>query len=310
MYSEVTSVYVPVKTPDYKSWAILLSVLVHAILLAGVLFFYHSPPPPPMETSLITPEELSQIEGQIRANQMGNADIAGDSASPTSMSDMLSNVAKPSQRDPHTAQMMNDIAAKESAWRKEQERVAQQLDQEVAQEQQQVIDQLNEQQAAEEAALSHNLDAEANADEATKQRIEDIKAYDKDALPKQKSENATSQPTQSMSLGGTGKGKTQGGDSSPTREGSSNGSDRASYRALISSIIKNKWRIPANSNSKLVAKFSISESGVISNVSVSGGNNISQSNLREAIMSSSPLPPPPSSVYSAFRNNTYTFEEK
>ena len=73
MYSEVTSVYVPVKTPDYKGWAILLSVLGHVILLLALAFFYHSPPQP-METTLITPEQLAELEGQIRANQQNNAD--------------------------------------------------------------------------------------------------------------------------------------------------------------------------------------------------------------------------------------------
>ena len=37
MYAEVTSVYVPVKTPDYPVWAIVLSAIAHA-LVVGLLF--------------------------------------------------------------------------------------------------------------------------------------------------------------------------------------------------------------------------------------------------------------------------------
>lgn len=69
MYAEVTSVYVPVKTPDYPVWAIVLSAIAHALVVGLLLFFYHNAPPAPMETSLITPEQLSAMQGQIKANQ-------------------------------------------------------------------------------------------------------------------------------------------------------------------------------------------------------------------------------------------------
>ena len=62
MYSEVTSVYVPVKTPDYPFWAIILSVLVHVVLLALVIFFHHTAPPSPMQTTLVTPEQLAAVQ--------------------------------------------------------------------------------------------------------------------------------------------------------------------------------------------------------------------------------------------------------
>lgn len=294
MYSEVTSVYVPVKTPDYKTWAILLSILVHGVLLASLLFFYRSPPPPPMETTLITREQLSEIQGQIKANQQSTAAQAGESAAATSMSDMLSNVAKPAQRDPKTAQMMDDIAAKEAAWQKEQAKIAEQLDKEVAQEQQQVIDQLNAEQAAEQQALAEHHDAEASIDEIKKQLAKDAEAYNKAALPESKSETPVNMG-KPISITGGGKSSSQGGDSSPSRAGNKSGGSSANYISTVMSIIDSHWNVPSNSMGKsLVASFSVASDGTITNISIeSAGDETFKASLRQAIASSSPLPPPP-----------------
>ena len=48
MYAEVTSVYVPVKTPDYPFLAIVLSAIAHALVVGLLLFFYHNAPPAPI----------------------------------------------------------------------------------------------------------------------------------------------------------------------------------------------------------------------------------------------------------------------
>ena len=58
MYAEVTSVYVPVKTPDYPVWAIVLSAIAHALVVGGLFFFYQNPPPAPRELWFITTEQL------------------------------------------------------------------------------------------------------------------------------------------------------------------------------------------------------------------------------------------------------------
>ncbi len=305
MYSEVTSVYVPVKTPDYKTWAILLSILVHGLLLACLLFFYRSPPPPPMQTSLVTPEQLSEIEGQIRANQQSNADQAGDA--PPMMADMLSNINKPSQTNNHTAQVMNDIAAKESQWRKEQEKVAQQLDAEVAQQQQQVIDQLNANEAASQDALAHNREAENSVDDIAKELAQKSAEYAKDALPKDKSETTKQSNDKAINLK-VGSSNSQAGNDSPSRQGNNNGQDRANYKNLIFKIISDNWQPPTNSNNTLTATFNISSTGAISNLRINGGSDASQQKLKEAFARTS-LPPPPQNVYSDFQNNHLTFNE-
>lgn len=309
MYSEVTAVYVPVKTPDYKLWAILLSVIVHIGLIGSLLFFNHTASPPPMETTLVTPEELSQIEGQIRANQLNNAPQAGTAPS---MSDMLSNIAKPSQRDPQTEQVMQDIVARETAWRKEQERIAKQLDQEVAQEQQQVIDELNAKQAEEQAALEHNRTAEDSLEDIQKRLNEEAKAYAKDALPPSPTENKTAPTGEPISIkasSGVAKSAVVGGNNTNSSS-SDTGQAKADYKNLIFSRIKSNWQPPNNSNSELTANFNISPTGAITITGISGGSSASQASLREAINRSNPLPPPPANVYNAFQSNRLIFREK
>lgn len=306
MYSEVTSVYVPVKTSDYKTWAILLSLLGHGGLLAGLLFFNHTPPPAPMETMLVTPEELSQIEGQIRANQLNNAAQAGTAPS---MADMLSDIAKPSQRDPQTEQMMQDITAKETAWRREQEKIAQQLDQEVAQEQQQVIDQLNAEQAEEQAILESNRSAEDSIEDIQKRLAEDAKAYEKDALPQPNNETKNAiagEPISIKASNGGSKSVVVGGNGTPKIGGSSGNS--ANYASAIRSKIYNNWNIPKNSKDKsLTANIKITPSGNVISIGFTGSSasdSAFKSSLESAIRNSDPLPMPnDSSFYDSFKGS-------
>ncbi|MFP6811923.1 MAG: hypothetical protein VB956_01160, partial [Moraxella sp.] len=152
MYAEVTSVYVPVKTPDYPVWAIVLSAIAHALVVGLLFFFYHNVPPAPMETSLITPEQLSAMEGQIKANQQNelaqNQATAGEMAgapTPSLNSQTLSTVPMNTSHSTSTNQIetvKDNLAAKQAQWEKEQALFAEKLDREVAAERQGVIDEL------------------------------------------------------------------------------------------------------------------------------------------------------------------------
>ena len=142
MYAEVTSVYVPVKTPDYPVWAIVLSAIAHALVVGLLFFFYHNAPPAPMETSLITPEQLSAMQGQIKANQQNalaqNQATAGEMAgapTPSLNSQTLSTVPMNTPHSTSTNQLemvKDNLAAKQAQWEKEQARLAEKLDREVA----------------------------------------------------------------------------------------------------------------------------------------------------------------------------------
>lgn len=322
MFPEVTSVYVPVKTPDYKKWAILLSALVHAAILGAVIYFHHKAPPAPMETSIVTPEQLAEIEGQIRANQQNNAAVSGDMAGAKStLSDIIQKATNHSpphttpQTDTHTQQVMNEIAAKEAQWQKEQAQFAEQIDQEIAAENQQVIEQLNAEQAELQAKLSEYKNAEDSQDERRQQLIEEMEASQK-ALDAKREQLKKSQATPNVDLGkdgdstaGTGQSQaTVGGNGAP-RKGGNTGGNAAGYISQIKGIIDSHWSPPANSQGKsLTVSFNISPTGAISNISVKGGGDEAfKRSLEQALQASNPLPAPPEAIYSKVDSNNFTF---
>lgn len=304
MNNKMTSVYVPVETPDIKGVALLMSLLMHGILLGSVIFFHHEAPPPPMETMLITPDQLAEIEGQIQENQQQNRGGALATTSATSSQKMADNTKK-TEPDPKIRQMMNDIAKKEAQWREEQALFAEQIDKEMQAEQQAFIDELNREQAETEDAIKEFRQAENNLDEIRENIRKTSEAYKKDlnenqekpqkiesielGKNKQKSDNNTSVNNSSRSGGGSAGGAT-------------------SYKKLIVGIIDRNWSPPTNSHGKrLTASFNISPSGTISNIQISGGDETFKNSLLQAIQNSSPLPPPPSESYDSFSHNNFTF---
>lgn len=297
MYSEVTSVYVPVTTPDYKGWALLLSVLGHILLVLALVFFYRSPPAP-METTLITPEQLAELQGQIRANQQSNTGEVSGSMSPMQeVSGWLSDVTKTTDTSPshdsHMAQLKQDMAAKEAAFNKDKAQFDQQLAQQADAEQQQLIEQINTDQVAEQDALQQSHDAERDRDALRQALTEANEAYHKAALPS-RSEAANPPSPRSLSLATDG--HSPGGGSNAGSSGSrASGTSSAGYLSLIKGRITANWQPPTNSNSKsLRASFNITASGAITNISVSGSSDDAfKDSLIQAIQAASPLPAPP-----------------
>lgn len=307
MNTNLSSVYVPVKSPDLKILAIILSVLVHAFLVALIFFFQREIPPPPMETMLISPEQLAEIEGQIKANQQQNQ--GGAIASHRQqLNHRTENVeANVQPTDPKIQQMMDDIANKEAKWRQEQALFAEQIDKEMQAEQQAFLDELQREQDEEQDALKEFRQAENSLDEIRENIRKTSEAYKKDLNPDEKS----SQKIESVEMG-VGKQKADnnvnhsGGSSSQTGGGSTGGA--TNYKRLIVGIIDRNWSPPTNSHGKrLTASFQISPSGTISNIQVSGGDDAFKNSLIQAIQQSSPLPPPPSEAYDSFSHNNFTF---
>ena len=190
MYAEVTSVYVPVKTPDYPVWAIVLSAIAHALVVGLLFFFYHNAPPAPMETSLITPEQLSAMQGQIKANQQNalaqnQQATAGEMAgapTPSLNSQTLSTVPMNTPHSTSTNQIetvKDNLAAKQAQWEKEQALFAEKLDREVAAERQGVIDELNQRNETQQRNLQDYKIAESNIDEVKNEIRANNAAYNK-----------------------------------------------------------------------------------------------------------------------------------
>lgn len=317
MYAEVTSVYVPVKTPDYPVWAIVLSAIAHALVVGLLFFFYHNAPPAPMETSLITPEQLSAMEGQIKANQQNalaqnqatDGEMAG-APTPSLNSQTLSTVPMNTPHSTSTNQIKavkDNLAAKQAQWEKEQALFAEKLDREVADERQSVIDELNQRNETQQQNLQDYKIAESNIDEVKNEIRANNAAYNKNlnANSERQSENSM----KSLDLGkdgqstGAAQSQSSGGQGSSKRGGASSGSS-AGYVSQVMAMIDANWNVPTNSNgNSLTASFSIAADGTISNITIRGSSDAAfKASLQQAINQSSPLPPPPNGARSMTGN--------
>ena len=317
MYAEVTSVYVPVKTPDYPVWAIVLSAIAHALVVGLLFFFYHNTPPAPMETSLITPEQLSAMQQQIKANQQNelaqNQATAGEMAgapTPSLNSQTLSTVPMNTRHSTSTNQIetvKNTLAAKQAQWEKEQALFAEKLDREVAAERQSVIDELNQRNETQQRNLQDYKIAESNIDEVKNEIRANNAAYNKNLNAN--SERQSDNNIKSLDLGkdgqstGAAQSQSSGGQSSSRRGGASGGSS-AGYVSQVMAMIDANWNVPTNSNgNSLTASFSIAADGTISNITIRGSSDAAfKASLQQAINQSSPLPPPPNGARSMTGN--------
>ena len=321
MYAEVTSVYVPVKTPDYPVWAIVLSAIAHALVVGLLFFFYHNAPPAPMETSLITPEQLSAMQGQIKANQQNelaqNQATAGEMAgapTPSLNSQTLSTVPMNTPHSTSTNQIetvKDNLAAKQAQWEKEQALFAEKLDREVAAERQSVIDELNQRNETQQRNLQDYKIAESNIDEVKNEIRANNAAYNKNLNAN--SERQSDNSIKSLDLGkdgqSTGAGQSQSssqGGNGASRRGGASGGSKSSYINAIYSKIYNNWDIPRGSKGKaLKANIKISPSGDVQSINFTGnGDAVFENSLRDAINRSNPLPmPDDSSFYQSFGGN-------
>ena len=321
MYAEVTSVYVPVKTPDYPVWAIVLSAIAHALVVGLLFFFYHNVPPAPMETSLITPEQLSAMQQQIKANQQNelaqNQATAGEMAgapTPSLNSQTLSTVPMNTSHSTSTNQIetvKDNLAAKQAQWEKEQALFAEKLDREVAAERQSVIDELNQRNETQQRNLQDYKIAESNIDEVKNEIRANNAAYNKNLNAN--SERQSDNSIKSLDLGkdghstGAAQSQSSGGQGSSRRGGASGGSS-AGYVSQVMAMIDANWNVPTNSNgNSLTASFSIAADGTISNITIRGSSDAAfKASLQQAINQSSPLPPPPNGA----RTMTGNFKAK
>lgn len=317
MYAEVTSVYVPVKTPDYPVWAIVLSAIAHALVVGLLFFFYHNAPPAPMETSLITPEQLSAMEGQIKANQQNelaqNQATAGEMAgapTPSLNSQTLSTVPMNTPHSTSTNQIetvKDNLAAKQAQWEKEQALFAEKLDREVAAERQGVIDELNQRNETQQRNLQDYKIAESNIDEVKNEIRANNAAYNKNLNAN--SERQSENNIKSLDLGkdgqSTGAAQSQSsGSQGSSRRGGASGGSSAGYVSQVMAMIDANWNVPTNSNgNSLTASFSIAADGTISNITIRGSSDAAfKASLQQAINQSSPLPPPPNGARSMTGN--------
>lgn len=324
MRPQISAVYVPVRTPDYKTWALILSILAHVLLIGALVWWNREPPPAAMQTSLVTPEELAAIQSQIRANQraeelsqsaQGDPDATGVIDPMTAMSHATPRQSAASHHTPPPA--MQNLVEQQAAFDAQRAQYAEQADREFAEAQQAIVDNLNQQQADEQATLANYRERENSLDDIHEENRRTAEAYNKKILI-ERVETGKSDITKqgsTTSRADSGDSKDNGASINNTSSTSSNagsrsgsGGDTTSYISQIKAKIEANWSVPANSQGKTVrASFNISPSGEISNIHINGGDEILKASLTKALQSSSPLPAPPADIYNKVASNNFTF---
>lgn len=326
MRPQISAVYVPVRTPDYKTWALILSILAHGLLIGVLVWWNREPPPAAMQTSLVTPEELADIQSQIRANQRaeelsqsaqgeGDPDATDVTDPMAAMSHATPRQSAASYHTPPPA--MQNLAEQQAAFDAQRAQYAEQADREFAEAQQAIVDDLNQQQADEQAALANYRERENSLDDIREENRRTAEAYNKKILIERvetgKSDAAKQGSTTNRADSGDSKDNgartnNTGSTSSNAGSRSGGGGDATSYISQIKAKIEANWSVPANSQGKTVrASFNISPSGEISNIHINGGDEILKASLTKALQSSSPLPVPPSDIYNKVASNNFTF---
>ncbi|OBX77087.1 cell envelope integrity protein TolA [Faucicola atlantae] len=321
MRPQISAVYVPVRTPDYKTWALILSILAHVLLIGALVWWNREPPPAAMQTSLVTPEELAAIQSHIRANQraeelsqsaQGDPDATGVIDPMTAMSHATPRQSAASHHTPPPA--MQNLVEQQAAFDAQRAQYAEQADREFAEAQQAIVDNLNQQQADEQATLANYRERENSLDDIHEENRRTAEAYNKKILIERvetgKSDITKQGSTTSRADSGDSKdnGASINNTSSNAGSRSGSGGDATSYISQIKAKIEANWSVPANSQGKTVrASFNISPSGEISNIHINGGDEILKASLTKALQSSSPLPAPPADIYNKVASNNFTF---
>lgn len=293
MQTQSTSVYIPVETPDNKFWAFLLALLVHIAILGFIIYTNHvkNLDGEAMETSIVTPDELAAMQGQIKANQAANATAqANNGTYGTALT-----------QNPEAAKLNAELAQKQAKWQQQQAVIAAQLDKQAMQEQQEFANQLKQNQIEEVKTLDKFKSAETTLDSP---QHRDAAPQSKAGDPSEPNNNSSYSIRQGSPTGKNG-----------TNKNSSSGINKqesAKYLELMKSRIYANWKAPNGSQGQSVkASFDLSRSGDISNISISGSDNEALKNsLIEAINATNPLPPPPEDNYAEFQSNKFTFNAK
>lgn len=331
MQSEVTSVYVPIKTPDNKIWAIILSILVHVTIIGLVIFAHnHHKKSQPMETVLINPEQLADIMRQIKANQENQHLMSGDTLPNTDeiMTTITPTTSQPKTKatitseskktvNSNTQQAIDELAQRQEAWEKQQKAIAEQLDREAEAELQQYAKDQEQQQIEEIRKLERLKQTEKDSDEIAERLHQDSKKYQEKSSEKTEKHTSQAQINETFSADNTETNPTSSngnlGGSNSNRVGGSSGGSSASFRQAIVSQIERNWHPPDNSSGQVLsATIKVAPNGQVTSIHINGTNDdVFANSLREAIQTASPLPvPSDASEYQKYASLRLSFKAK
>ena len=304
------TVYVPTQPEgDGLTLPTLLSLLAHSIILGVLIYTYQTPKietAGSIETTMVTPGELAQMQGQILANRAAAAEQAA-SASSSASTQMQMNESTSSDADQNSAQ---PSAQQEPVFTRSDESSSSRPMLMSEEQHQKRLEQMTEynRNVAEAAAA---LDGTQALDEFRQQQRDELIEEEKelrDFRAKANNQPRVNKPTRSdrninIELGGSGNaGKTfdladgqatvSGGSSSATSNQSSGGS-RGASNSEIASLIKSNYSPPSAAKGSIqlaTLTITVNSNGDVLTVSASGANEAVNKAAEQAVRKTRNLP--------------------
>lgn len=268
---------------------LVLSIVLHGALLAGLLFYKAPTPPVPtgIETTLISSGELAQIQAQIKENaaliaaQGNEGDSSEQTDSPPVISDRMQAYNK-------------ELLAKEAEYQRQMAQYAASLDAEIIAEMQAHEDNIKQAQQQEAQMLEEMRQNAKNNDEQVKNN--------KEMLDKAHNERLADEEQRLSQLSGRAVGASDPsvGDNKSTITSGTNsksnnktsGAGAPNIGSALEAHIKPHWRVPSGKKGKQVTvKINVDSNGNVLSVSISGGDSVLNQSLESAIYNASPLTP-------------------
>lgn len=308
-------VYVPT-TPEGDGLTLptVLSILAHAIVIGILIYHYHHLPEPEgsIETTMVTPEELAEIQGQILANRAAASMASGED-------NLASGAVSPSPPSPNSATNQATTSQRVPIFTQSNDAANFDYDAPILMSQEQNERLLEQSQSYEESISDWNAQQDGMAIERLEQvekskreeQLEDrerLKAYreQQNNPPKVERPNATQRNIE-ITSGGSGAGgksynlsdgqSTFSGDSSTsspnTGRSKSAGGSRGASNSEIINLIRRNYNPPTaakGSTQRATLSITVNASGDIVNVSVSGSDSAVNDAARQAVLSTRNLP--------------------
>lgn len=308
-------VYVPT-TPEGDGLTLptVLSVLAHAIVIGILIYhYYHLPEPEGMiETTMVTPEELAEIQGQILANRAAASMASGEDNLPSgAISDAPSN-PNPANPQTVTSQRVPVFTQSNDAADSDYEApilMSQEQNERLLEQSQSYEESLSEWSAQQEGVALNKIEqVEQSRREEFKEERERLKEYrQRQNNPPKIERPNSSQRNIEISAGGSGAaGKsynlsdgqsTFAGDSSTsspnTGRSKSAGGSRGASNSEIINLIRRNYNPPTaakGSTQRATLSITVNASGDVVNVSASGSDSAVNEAARQAVLSTRNLP--------------------
>lgn len=306
------TVYVPTQ-PEGNGLTLptLLSLLAHGIVLGILIYTYQQPEleiAGSIETTMVTPGELAEIQGQILANRAASAEQAA-SASSSASTEMQMNESNSTNTVEQSITQPN--SQQETVFTRSDESVSRPLLMSEEQHQQRLeqMAEYNRNIADAAAALDGTQALEAFQQQQRDELIEEQKEL-KDFRTKSNNQPRVNKPTRSerninIELGGSGNaGKTfdladgqstvTGGSASGTgTSNKSSGGSRGASNSEIVNLIRRNYTPPVGakgSTQHTTLSITVSANGDVMSVSASGSNEAVNEAAKQAVRNAGRLP--------------------